>query len=162
MRRKDREVTDPQRIEEILATGKVVHLGLVDEGRPYVVPLHYGYEWGADGALVLWCHGARQGRKVDVIRANPGAVVQIDCDVEDISGGDVACDYGSAYACVMGDARAQVVDDPALKAHGLRVLMRTQTGRDFEIPAARLAAVGVIRIEVPQISCKARQKPAVG
>ena len=158
MRRKDRAVTDPQRIEEILQAGKVLHLGLVDDGRPYVVPLHYGYEWDEHGALVFWCHGAREGRKLDVMRVHPQAFVQIDCDVEDISGGDVACDYGSAYACVMGDGTARVVDDPALKAHGLRVLMRTQTGRDFEIPEARLAAVAVIRIDVPQATAKARPK----
>ena len=157
MRRRDREITDPHRIEEIIATAKVLHLGLVDEGRPYVVPLHYGHETEGD-AHIFWCHGARQGRKIDVMRANPAAFVELECDVEDVSGGDVACDYGSLYASVMGEGTARVVEDPAEKLHGLKVLMRTQTGRDFEIPEARLKAVAVIRIDVPTVTAKARPK----
>lgn len=157
MRRKDREVTDRARIEGILAAAKVLHLGLVDGGRPYVVPLHYGYEWEG-GTLVLWCHGARVGRKVDVARANPTCFVELECDVEDIPGGDVACDYGSAYASIMGDGTVRLVEDLGEKVHGLKVLMRTQTGRDFEIPEVRAQAVGVMRIEVPALTAKARPK----
>ena len=157
MRRKDREVTDPVRINEILATAKVLHLGLVDNGRPYVVPLHYGFEWEGD-QLVLWCHGARQGRKIDVIGQGGPAFVELECDVQDISGGDVPCDYGSAYASIMGDATVTLIEDPAEKARGLKALMRTQTGRDFEFPEARVKAVAVLRIDVPQISAKSRPK----
>lgn len=157
MRRKDREITDIDRINEILATAKVVHLGLVDEGRPYVVPLHYGFEW-VDDKLVVWCHGAKVGRKVDVIRANPAAFVEMECDVEDISGGDVPCDYGSAYASVMGEGTVRLAADDAEKDHGLRVLMRTQTGRDFEIPQRMLAGVEVIRVDVQSLSAKSRPK----
>lgn len=157
MRRKDREVTDPTRIEEILSTAKVLHLGMVDEGRPYVVPLHYGFEHAGDG-VTFWCHGARQGRKIDVLSANPQVFVELECDVEDVSGGDVACGYGSLYASIMGDGTARLVEDPAEKVHGLKVLMRTQTGRDFEIPEARAEAVAVIRIDVPAITAKSRPK----
>lgn len=157
MRRKDREVTDRTRIEGILATAKVLHLGLVDEGRPYVVPLHYGYEWEGD-TLVLWCHGARVGRKVELIRAGSPAFVELECDVEDIPGGDVACDYGSAYASIMADATARMVEDPSEKVRGLSALMRTQTGRTFDFPEARVRTVGVIRLDVESLSAKSRPK----
>lgn len=157
MRRRDRKVTDPQRIEQIIATAKVLHLGLVDQGKPYVVPLHYGHEM--EGTThVFWCHGARTGRKIDVINANPCVFVELECDVEDVSGGDVACDYGSLYASVMGEGTARVVDDPLQKERGLKALMRAQTGRDFDIPEARLKAVAVIRIDVPSVTAKSRPK----
>ena len=39
MTRREFEVTDNAVIEKILATSKVLHLGLVDEGMPYVVPM---------------------------------------------------------------------------------------------------------------------------
>ena len=35
MRRRDREVTDSDEIIHILDTGKVLHLGLVDQGKLY-------------------------------------------------------------------------------------------------------------------------------
>lgn len=43
MTRRELEVTDPQEIIRILDTCKVLHLGLVDEGKPYIVPMNYGY-----------------------------------------------------------------------------------------------------------------------
>ena len=90
MRRTDREITDSTEIRGILERAKIVHLGMVDGGRPYVVPLHYGFEWD-EGDLTLWCHGAREGRKLDVLRVNHTVFVEIDCDAELAPGGDVAC-----------------------------------------------------------------------
>ena len=157
MRRTDREITDPDEIGGILERAQVVHLGMVDDGRPYVVPLHYGCEW-EDGHLTLWCHGAREGRKLDVIRANPAVFVEIDCDAELVGGGDVACRYGSYYASVMGDGTARVVEDVEEKVHGLQCLMQTQTGRVFEISQQMAAAVAVLRIDVAHVTAKARKK----
>ena len=44
LRRYDREITNLNEIEKILEKAEILHLGLLDEGYPYVVPLHYGYE----------------------------------------------------------------------------------------------------------------------
>ncbi len=161
MRRRDREVRDPHIINDIIGRARIVHLGLVDGVRPYVVPLHYGFELSetdsphADArCLTLWCHSAREGRKIDVIRANPTAFVQIDCDETLSSGGERACSYGASYASIMGDAQARVIEEPKEKVRGLTLLMRAQTGRDFTITEAMAASVAVIRIDVPHLSCK--------
>ena len=53
MTRREFEVTDNAVIEKILATSKVLHLGLVDEGMPYVVPMNYGYKT-EDGKLTFY------------------------------------------------------------------------------------------------------------
>ncbi|MCR5825321.1 MAG: pyridoxamine 5'-phosphate oxidase family protein [Oscillospiraceae bacterium] len=158
MRRKDREITDLAAIEEILRAARIVHLGLVDGTMPYVVPLHYGYTL-ADGKLTLYMHGAREGHKLDLIRANPNAFVEIDTDEELISGGDNACSYGASYASVMGSGHAMLVEDPEEKVRGLNVLMRTQTGRSFPITAQMAAGVAVIRVDVDSFSAKRKPKP---
>jgi nitroimidazol reductase NimA-like FMN-containing flavoprotein (pyridoxamine 5'-phosphate oxidase superfamily) len=155
MRRSDREVTDIDAIERIVASAKVLHLGLVDDGRPYVVPLHYGYRL-ADGALTFYMHGAREGRKLDVIRANPRAFVELDCDVEQVGEGDVACRYGSLYASVMGEGEACVLEDADEKVLGIELLMRNQTGRDFEVTPQMASAVAVIRVRVPMEALTAK------
>ena len=67
MRRRDREVTDSNEIIHILDTGKVLHLGLVDQGKPYIVPMNYGYILEGN-KLVFYLHGALEGRKLDIIR----------------------------------------------------------------------------------------------
>ncbi|MBR7165685.1 MAG: pyridoxamine 5'-phosphate oxidase family protein, partial [Clostridia bacterium] len=43
MTRREREVTDPAAILGILDRAKIVHVGMVDEGEPYIVPMNYGY-----------------------------------------------------------------------------------------------------------------------
>ena len=117
MRRKDREITGSNRIRKILDTAKILHLGVYDDPYPYVVPLHYGYEF-SDRQLVLYMHGAKEGHKLDLIRQNPHVCVQIDCGMELISGEEVACRYGASYASVIGRGIAE---------------LRHQTGRDFDI-----------------------------
>lgn len=54
MRRKDREVTDLREILRIINKAKILHLGLFDGDHPYVVPLHFGYEY-ATATLCFIC-----------------------------------------------------------------------------------------------------------
>ena len=130
MTRREREVTDINEIVKILDKSKVLHLGLVDGDEPYVVPMNYGYEF-VDGKLVFYLHGARQGRKLDIIKANPKVFAELECDIVPFEG-EVACKYGITYASVMAKGKAEIVDDPEEKMHALTVLMKTQTGKDFE------------------------------
>ena len=155
MRRKDREITDSNRIREILDAAKILHLGIHDDLYPYVLPLHYGYEF-ADGQMVFYMHGAKEGHKLDLIRQNPHVCVQIDCGMELISGGDNACRYGASYASVIGRGKAELLEDPKSKVRALAVLMRHQTGRDFDIQEKVTAAVSVIRVSLTEYSAKER------
>lgn len=157
MRRSDREITDVFEIQQILDKTKILHLGLFDEGYPYIVPLHYGYEL-VDGKLTFFIHGAREGHKLDLIRSNPNVCVELDCDIELISGGEVPCKYGSTYSSVIARGKAELVTDEAEKIHGLNLLMEHQTGRTFEFDSRMAAAVAVIKVSVDSYSAKARKK----
>ena len=64
MRRKNREVTDRARIEEIIRSCHVCRLGFVDDGRAYIVPMNFGYV-EEDGKYVFYFHSAKEGRKID-------------------------------------------------------------------------------------------------
>ena len=153
MRRSDREITSESGVRDILDEGRIMHLGLFDDTYPYVVPLHYGYEY-ADGKLTLYAHGARAGHKLDLIERNPHVGVEIDSDHGIISGGDTPCKYGSAYASLMGRGVAEVVVDPAEKIHAIALLMKHQTGRDFTISERMAATVAIIKITVHAFAAK--------
>jgi uncharacterized protein len=90
MRRHDREITEPAEILEIIETADSCRLGLVDDSGPFALPyliaLNYGYEpAGKDGLRgTFWFHSAREGRKVEPIRHNPHACLQIDCGHEPV------------------------------------------------------------------------------
>ena len=51
-------------------------------------------------------HCAKEGHKLDLIRSNPNVCIEVESDVELISGGDVACKYGASFASVIGRGRA--------------------------------------------------------
>ena len=155
MRRKDREVTDEAAICAILDKAQVLHLAMIDGARPYVVPLHYGYAL-ENGRLTLYLHSAKEGRKLDILCRNDKVAFVMETDVVPVSGGDLPCKYGAAYASVMGEGRATVLTDPAEKAAGMTVLMKTQTGRDFPITEAMAESVAVIRVDAETYTAKSR------
>ena len=156
MRRKDREITDIETIRAILDKAKVLHLAMIDGDRPYVVPMNYGYAL-ADGWLTLYLHGAKEGRKLDVLQQNDRVAFVLETDVSLVSGGDLPCKYGAAYASVMGEGRATILTDPVEKTDALTMLMKTQTGRNFYITEAMTDTVAVLRIDVEAFTAKARQ-----
>ena len=156
MRRKDREITDETAIRAILDKAQVLHLAMIDGDRPYVVPLHYGYSL-IDGRLTMYLHSAKEGRKLDVLQKNGRVAFVLETDVASISGGEIPCKYGAAYASVMGEGKAVFLTDPAKKAAALQILMRTQTGRAFAFTTEMTASVAVIRVDVDSFTAKARR-----
>ena len=157
MRRKDREVTEPAAIREILDGADILHMGLFDGEYPYVVPVHFGYTFSGD-TLVFYTHGAKEGHKLDLIRENPNICVQVDCDVKTLPA-KVACGYGSTFASVIAKGKAELLEDPAEKAEALKILMKCQTGMDFPINEAMASAVAVLRITAAEYTAKRNPMP---
>ncbi len=157
MTRRERQVTDIDEIIKILDKSKVLHLGMVDGDEAYVVPMNYGYIM-EDGKLTLYLHGARRGRKLDLMRANPKVFFEMCCDIVPFEG-DVACKYGITYASLMGRGLAEIVEDVEEKKLALSVLMKTQTGKDFEFEDKMTTIVSVIKITVLEYTAKHRPSP---
>lgn len=157
MRRKDREVTDFSKIIEILDKAKIIHIAFNTEDYPYILPIHYGYEI-EDKNIIFYMHGALSGRKVNLLKESSKVGFEIDCDVTDISGGDVACKYSSTYSSIVGYGEMYIVDNIEEKLHGLNVLMKTQTGRYFEITEQMSKAVNVFKLESVAYTGKCREK----
>ncbi len=158
MRRKDREITGMDQVLDIVEGAKILHLGLMDDdGYPYIVPLNYGYET-AGGSLIFYMHSAKDGHKLDRIRQNPKVCIELECDTELVPGGDIPCRYGLTYASVIGWGMAEIVEDEQEKVRGLKLLMKNQTGRDFEMDGRMASAVEVLKVVVPHFTAKARRK----
>ena len=157
MTRRELEVTDLVEITEILDKSKIIHVAMVDEGEPYMVALNYGYTM-EDGKLSFYVHGATKGRTIDVMRANPNVFVEIECDVIPFDG-DVPCQYGMAYASVMGKGKAVMLETPEEKMEALSILMKTQTGKDFTFNEKLVSIVSVIRIDIEEYTAKKREIP---
>ena len=156
MRRADREVKDINEILRIVDKAKILHLGLFDADFPYIVPMHYGYEY-KDGNLIFYMHGAKEGHKLDLIRNNPNVCIELECDIELVSGDDMPCKYGSTFASVIGRGYAEILRDIEEKIAGLQLLMMNQTGREFEIDERMVNTVEVIKVTVHSFTAKSRK-----
>lgn len=155
--RREREVTDINEIIRILDESKIAHIGLVDGDEPYVVPMNYGYVMN-DGKLTIYLHGAKRGRKLDLIRNNPKVFFEAECDLVPFEG-DVACRYGLAYSSIMGKGTAGIIEDVEEKKLALSLLMKTQTGKDFDFEEKMTTIVSIIRIDVSEYTAKCRPMP---
>lgn len=153
MRRKDREITDPEKIRAVIGECAVCRLGLADGKRVYVVPVNFGHVEEA-GRHVLYFHGAKEGRKMDLIRQNGYAALEMDAGYR-LQGGEQACDYTAAFRSVIGEGSVREVTDPEEKKAGLTAILRQSTGRDqWTYSPAMLAEVCVCRLDVETLACK--------
>lgn len=159
MRRKDREVKDLNGIFDIIERCNVVHLGMVDNGLPYVVALNFGYEREGDG-LILYFHCAMEGKKIDILRNNPDVYFQMDCVNELIRGSsERPCAYCWRYDSVMGSGRAEFIDGMQEKAHALNKLVQHvgRTDEIFSFPPASFARTCVLRVRSNDFTGKHRK-----
>ena len=155
MRRTDREVTDMEEIQQIFDDCKVCRLGLMDEDGPYIVPMNYGYI-REEGKMILYFHGAKKGKKIDLIRKNPQVGIEIDYRHELVEG-DVACQYSYLFASIIGKGTVSIIDNPKEKLKALNVIMKHQTGRnfdEFQTNPMLEKAVAIIRVDLKEYSCK--------
>ncbi len=157
MTRREQQITDINEIIDILEKSKVVHVGMIDGDEPYVVPMNYGYIF-EEGKLTLYLHGAKRGRKIDVLMANPKVFFEMCCDVTPFEG-DVACRYGTTYASIMGRGLASVIEDVEEKKQALTLLMKAQTGKDFTFEDKLTTVVSIIRIDTLEFTAKKRPFP---
>jgi nitroimidazol reductase NimA-like FMN-containing flavoprotein (pyridoxamine 5'-phosphate oxidase superfamily) len=161
MRRQDREITNDAAKIAILDECTVCRLGLSDHGAPYVVPLNYGYSY-TNGRLELYFHGAKTGRKLDIMKENNRACVEVDSGHELISGGENPCKYGYAFRSLICFGEVEMIEDKTEKAAALNFLMKRQTGQDrtWQFDERMLESVAVYKLVVDEWTGKEHEAPS--
>lgn len=153
MRRKDREVTDNAKILSIISKCHCCRLGFCGDGRPYIVPLNFGYAQ-EDGKLTFYFHSAKEGRKIDLIRKTGCAAFELDTSFE-LHPAETACEYSAGFQSVIGTGSVSFVEDLEGKRAALRAIMEHNAGPgSWEFSEARVNAVCVFQLEVEELSCK--------
>lgn len=148
MRKADREITDPAELEQWLKQASVVHLGLWDGEQVYVVPLNYGYR---DHALYL--HSALEGRKIDILKANPRVCFSITVD-QQVVVGEQACGWSTRFCSLFGYGSASFLEGREAKLEGLNALMAQFTDEPPQYDEGALAKTAVIRVEITELTGK--------
>lgn len=154
MRRKDREVAGQEEIMQILDRCQVCRLALADQGAPYIVPMNFGAEL-EDGRICIYLHGAKEGRKLDMIRKNPQACVEFDCGHQLLEG-EIACAHSFAFESVLGFGKAEILEAHEEKARGLAAIHRHMTGKVFDFTPEQTDIVAVLRVTLEEVTGKRR------
>ncbi len=153
MRRQDRRITDPAMICAVLDKCRTLHLGLVEDGRVYIVPLNYGWT-EENGRYILYAHSAAEGRKIDLIRGGADVGFEMETGVEYFDA-DTACGWGNRYESIIGEGRATLLETPEEKRQALAAIMAHYSARkDYTFEDAMVNLVQVIQIDVTALSCK--------
>lgn len=145
-------IEDRKEMEKILTRAPVGHLGLVDEGEPYVVPLNFVY---ADGRIYF--HTGLEGRKLDIMQKNPRVCFAANEMLEVVINDEQTCFSTAYYRSVIAWGNVRLLDDEAEKMKAFGLLMKKYAaGKKYEpIPEFALAIVNVCEIEIEKMTGKA-------
>lgn len=153
MRRKDRLVTEESEIRHILDACGILHLGLYDEGRIYVVPVNYSYTY-EEGKLSLFFHGATAGLKKELIEKDGRAGFEMDTGENVIPHKSNPALYTNAYMSIIGSGRVTIVEGNEEKKEILTDFMKQISGKDWIITDGMLKGCEVYRLDADEFQAK--------
>lgn len=159
MRRKDREVTDITEIKAILDLCKTCHVAMIDDGKPYLVPLSYGYEMD-DGILTLYFHSAKEGRKIDIWKKNNRVCFEMS-DEGKLIHAETPCNFGYYFSSVIGYGDVVFIEDEKEKCKALSKMFEQQTGKIIDFDTRQAESVCVYKIVSTDFTGKRKKMPKV-
>lgn len=154
MRRKDRAVTSPSEIVEIMSRCEVLHLAIAAQPAPYLLPVNFGME--PDG-MTLYVHGAMEGTKYDLLAKNDQVGFEMECTsglVLDEASHSCTMNYES----VMGWGTVSEVTDLDGKLHALDCIMRQYHSEDFYYDPAVAGRTRILCLKIQERTGKRRAK----
>lgn len=154
MRRKDRAVTDPVEIAEIMSRCEVLHLAIAAEPAPYLLPVNFGME--PDG-MTLYVHGAMEGTKYDLLAKNNHVGFEMECTnglVLDEAGHNCTMNYES----VMGWGIVSEITALDEKLHALDCIMKQYHAEEFPYSRAVAERTRILCLKIQERTGKQRKK----
>lgn len=144
MRRKDREITEISKMLKVLDKCMVCRVAMQDNDGLYIVPLNFGYSF-ENNELVLYFHSAKEGRKISALMENNNVSFEMDCEHSLITA-ETACGYGYSFKSIIGNGKAEFIEEAEDKKKALSILMKHQTGQDFTFDEKMASTVAVFKI----------------
>lgn len=154
MRRSDREVTGRSEILAIVEKCDSLSLCMMDGDYPYVIPMNFGY--ADDGEkLTLYFHGAREGKKLELIAKNPNAAFCMSASHELLLG-KVACATTFKYESVCGRGKLSMVTGDERFFALQRIMAQFDKNNQHEFDERHARAVAIFKMDVEAFSGKRR------
>jgi nitroimidazol reductase NimA-like FMN-containing flavoprotein (pyridoxamine 5'-phosphate oxidase superfamily) len=153
-RKRERGSYDRAVIDAILDEALIAHLGVVDDGQPFVIPtLH------ARSGDVVYCHGSSASRTLRILASGVPACLTVTL-IDGLVLARAAMHHSANYRSAMLLGRARVIEDESEKRAALEaVVEHIVPGRssDVRAPTANeLKATTVLALAIDEASAKVR------
>ncbi len=151
LRRKEKEIKDPAEMKAILKGALYVTVAMCRDNEPYLASLSPGYDKEQNA---IYFHCAKEGKKIDILRANDRVWGQAILDRGYAQG---HCDH--LFESVQFSGRVKFIEEEKEKRHALGVMIR-QLEREPEkmmaaqVTDASLQKVCMGRIDIEYMSGK--------
>jgi nitroimidazol reductase NimA-like FMN-containing flavoprotein (pyridoxamine 5'-phosphate oxidase superfamily) len=151
LRRSDKEVTNREKVEEILSNALVGRLGTCFDNIPYITPVNFVYDKDK-----IYFHSAHEGRKIDNIKYNQQVCFEIDEIISIIPGRRMPCGSTTEYKSVIIFGDIRVVVDIDEKTFALNKLIEKYAPGAPRLPQSSDAAkrTNVLAIDVKEMTAK--------
>ncbi len=156
-RKPDRGAYDRATIHAILDEGLIAHVGVVDDGQPFVIPTNFA----RDGESVI-LHGSSASRAMRLLASGAPACLTVTL-IDGLVLARSANNHSTNYRSVVALGSATLIDDPDEKLAALRaVVERVVPGRWDEIRPPNpqeFKSTMVVRLPLDEASAKVRTGP---
>lgn len=157
MRRQDREIKDYSVILDIINSLPIGHLAMNDAGKPYGVTMNYLSELDADRNAVLYFHGAKEGRKAEILARDPHVYffAERDDGPKVIVRPNGTKSVTNLYVSVAGEGVMELVEDAAEKRRVLLAMANAFSDEPIEsIPDAVVERTAVWKLVLNGVTGK--------
>lgn len=150
MRRKNNEIKDQETLMALLKTCDVIRVAMCVDQTPYIVPMNFGYK-----DHTFYFHGAKEGRKIEMIKINPKVAFELDTDHVLVGQSDRACDWTMKFSSIIGSGFMHIVEDRKEKIEALNILMQHYEGKEaYDYEDKMIERIGILKLEVSEMTGK--------
>lgn len=153
MRRSDREVTGFSNLVKIMEECDVCRIALNNNGYPYILPLNFGMKVEKD-TVELFFHGANEGTKYDLIKADNRASFEMDCKHRLVTNHEIG-NCTMEYESVVGQGTIHILSEKE-KYEALCILMKHYHEEGFPFNKAVMPQTTVFKLVVESMTGKRR------
>lgn len=114
-----------------------------------MVPLSFGYDGDA-----LYFHTASEGKKLDIMIANPSVCFEFEQDVSLNTHDTLPCKWGFSFKSVIGHGEVSEVTSAEYKKTALNHILQTYSNQEWDFQDAAVAATRVWKITIHQLTGK--------
>lgn len=156
----EKEITDIDKIEDVLRSARVCRIALFDGEYPYIIPMCFGYDL-TGGKLEIYFRCEEKGKKMELLKANGKAAFEID-KLHDIIKTDAACGFAANYHSITGTGTIESITGIE-KITGLNLLMKKYFGGtpESKYPEQQLNSFAILKFTAGEFCCKEHNPPEV-